>query len=527
MSGRRPDRSGAAPRSVLILTALLVAAVGTLFFVRQNRPTHDFTLGGPLFPVATEDIEGLLLTRQGAQYRLDRTDQTNWSLTGAVADYVDSLAVVKLLDTLTGAYGGPLLAGTETEDRRYEFNGPEAIRLTLFVTGAEPLSLALGTTNPVGGNVYASGVGREACFMVPTILRKALADLPGTLQYRSLLPLRDRDDLERVEISRGGRQTVVEFRDNRWWLLMPPEGPAFLGEKVRVYQAMYDDRRVTDDRGVWVLASSPAVHLLVYTVCRTLVREIKPAAEGAAVAVDWELDPPWAKVVLTGLGINPDPAAGDPDRMAIAFGPALDQNRVPAMRRGHVLLADGEALEVLEKPLGILAHRTALTFLVLQSDVIQLEREGRLLVRGTRTGTAITKEGRNAWLTEIPRTIREGLDDSRRHSLVRNLAVNLDRISVLAVLPPVHDPDILADRERVKITVSFGVGEDVHSEILEFGYLDEARLPVGSPPLAATEDGRPAVGLWFPASGKLLQVPDQVIVTARNMVQIVPPVLSE
>ena len=49
------------------------------------------------------------------------------------------------------------------------------------------------------------------------------------------------------------------------------------------------------------------------------------------------------------------------------------------------------------------------------------------------------------------------------------------------------------------------------------GFLDEDRLPAGSPPLVIEAHGSRPVGLWFPDSGKLLQVPDQMVVTARNL----------
>jgi len=517
-------------RSVLILTLLLLVAVGGLFVTRQRDATFDFTLGGPLFPVDKSDIEGLLLTRQGIQYRLDRVTGGIWSLSGGVTDYVDSLSVFKLLENLTLAVGGPLLPGTEVEDRRYEFNGPEAIRLTVFVTGGETISLALGTVNPVAGNIYASGAGRKACFMVPAALRGILGDLPGSVQARILLPVVGRDLIDRIDLRRGDRDFLIERREGLWWMLMPAEGPAYLGEEVRDYQAMYADRQTTDERGDWILASSAAVDLLIYEVSGIIVRDAMSPTESVTIVEAWGLDPPWRRVTLTGKGLNPDPTADSPDRMEIAFGPALGTDSVPALRRGNVLLTDFEALDLLEQPLGILTHRAALTFLVLQADTIELKREGRLLLRGERTGVAVTAEGRRAWRTEFPTMDQgnggDGLTEKYHHGLSQDLVVNLDRIPVLAVLPPTSESEVLADPERVKITVCFGTGEDVRSEVIEFGFLAEDRLPVGSPPLIREDGVSPPVGLWFPASGKLLQVPAQTVVTARNLAQFASPASS-
>lgn len=526
MIARPLNRDGGIPRSVLILAFLLLVAAGALFLSSQKEQSLDYTLGGPLFPVDQSEIEGVLMTRQGSQDRLDRVTGESWSLSGAVTDYVDSLSVLKLLDNLARAVGGPLLPGTEVEDRRYEFNGPESIRLTVFVSGGEAISLALGTENPVTGNFYASGAGRQGCFMVPASFRTLLGELPGSVQARVLLPVVIRDQVDRVDLRRGDRDFLVERRDGRWWMPMPAEGPAYLGQEVLDYQAMYSDRRTTDERGVWVLASSAAMQLQIYQVSDIIVRQILSPAESVRLMGDWGLDPPWRQVVLTGKGINPDPNADSPDRMSISFGPALNIDSVPALRRGNLLVTEMEALGILEQPLGILTHRTALTFHVLQAETLELEREGRLLLRGERTGVAETAEGRKAWLTEFPKMTgmvgNSGLSETDHNGLSQDLVVDLDRVPILAVLPPTSDSGVLADRERVRITVTFGTGEDVRTEVIEFGFLVEDRLPAGSPPLVYQEDGLFPVGVWFPEGGKLLQVPAQTVVTARNLVQFAP-----
>jgi len=517
LTGRSFNRKGSVPRSALILAVLLLVAAGALFLVKNRDSAPDYTLGGLLFPVEKNDIEGLLVTRQGAQFRLDRNPGGYWSLTGAVTDFVDSLAVDKLLDNLTTAAGGPLLPGTEIEDRRYEFNGPEAIRLTVFRAGNKPISLALGTANPVAGNYYASGAGREACFQVSAGLRQALGDFPAAVQARKLLPGVRRDQVERVDLSRSGRDFVIQRRDGRWWLKMPAEGPAFLGPEIRDYQAMYSDRRAVDGQGTWILAADAAMDLLIYEVSEIIVRDIKSPAESAGLLEAWDLDPPWRRVVLAGPGLNPDPTADSSDRMVIAFGPALRQDMVPALRRGNVLVTDGEALQVLEQPLGILAHRTALTFLALKADVLELRREGRLLLRGERTGVAQTAEGRSAWVTVFPPAGASGMDEKDREGFSPTVAVNLDRIEILAVLPPTADSAVLAEREKVTVTLEFGTGEEIRTEVFEVGFLVEDHLPAGSLIPVPGNDGARPVGLWFPANGKLLQIPDQIVVTARNL----------
>ena len=252
---------------------------------------------------------------------------------------------------------------------------------------------------------------------------------------------------------------MIERRDGRWWLQMPTEGPAFLGPEVRDYQAMYSDRRLTDDQGDWILASSPAMDLLIYEVSDIIVREIKPPGDSAGLLQAWELDPPWRQVVLNGQGINPDPSSGSADRMVIAFGPALGENTVPVLRRGNVLVTDGEALSVLEQPLGVLAHRTALTFLALKADQFELKREGRLVLRGERTGTAQTPEGRSAWVTVFPPEGTPGPAEKDRRGIQPGHGGQSGSDRGPGGLAADHRSGGAGRPKRIAFTVKFGTGE--------------------------------------------------------------------
>jgi hypothetical protein len=266
---------------------------------------------------------------------------------------------------------------------------------------------------------------------------------------------------------------------------------------------------------------------MVYDSSEIIVRRILPPAEAVHALREWDLEIPWREVVVRGPGLNPDPSVADPDAMAIAFGTPLGEDAVPALRRGNVLLTDFEALTTLEKPLAVLAHRTALTFLALGADRVSLKREGRLLLTGSSTGERETEEGRKLWLTEFPGSGREGLHDIDRHGLTQNLMVELERIPVLAVLPPSAERSVLEDAERVEIRVTFGVGAAARDEVFEIGRLNQEALPLEARLKLAAPVGARPTGLWSPADGRLLQIPEDVLVTARNMVQFAAPVIPE
>ncbi len=522
----RFNRAGSAPKSLLILLVLAVLAIGGLWLARQSRQ-EDLTLGGPLFPVEPDQIEGLLLTRNGLQFRFDRQDDGNWSLSGAANDYLDRQAMTALLNVLPTAVGGAILPGTVSDDRRYDFNGPDAMRLRVFLRGGQDITLSLGALNPVTGNYFASGAGRQGCFPVAAPFRDKLFMLPITVQAKTLLPPLDRTKVQRLDLTRSGTGHHFERFGGQWWLRLPTTdlSVAFkvFPPLIQQYQARYDDRRRQDEQGLWIMASRQAVTSLIYQVSETVVRDIKSPREAAGRLEQWDLDPPWRQVVIGGPGLNADPQAPVADQFTIGFGPPVGQDQVPAVRRGNVLLTDFQAVNLLDQPLAALVEQFALNEVARFADRLEMTREGTVLLQAVRSGVAETGDGRSAWETVLPEKGTRNLDETARQGLSQDLVVNLNRIEILAVLPPAKDPTVLQNRERVQLKLEWDRSGPTRALNLEVGYLNEDNLPSASGIVADATAGGGPVGLWYPATGKLLQIRGSLLVTARNMAVYVRP----
>ncbi len=512
-TGQRGRRSGGA----VLTTLLLIVAIGIVLVgyqtIRSHRSRALIIRSGPLLQVPPEEITGLLLTRKGGQFRLDRAADDVWTLSVGTQDFVDARAMGFLLKDLTTAVGGDVLPGTEPQDRRYEFNGEQALRLTIFTADHRKLSLALGAVNPVTGRYYASGLGRAGCFMVAAAVRQRLADLPESVQLKTLLPEVKAADLSAVDLWRGATDHRLERRDGRWWLQVPEGGLDRLGGDVAEYNQYYRDRIRGDQDGQWVLASTEAIGLLVFEMSRIVVREIKPASETAAWYERWDLAAPWRKVVLTGEGINRDPTAPSPDASTLAFAAPLGSQLVPVARRQVVLLADGQAVHYLDRPLGDLVHRTALTGRAMPAVRLQIFREGKLVLAGKRDPGPVKGDGRKQWRTTVPEHSTTLLAEKQRRNLAGETVVELDRMPLLKVLPPVKGPSPLRDEEQVEVRLTFAAGAADSVVAYRVGYLENDTFPALVKPV---DDGRP-VGLWRPDTGQLLQVSDGVVVTARNL----------
>jgi len=513
------------PGSLMVLILVAVLAVAGVWLAQRDRAPNP-NLGGALFPVDATDIEGFLLTRGGLQYRFDRLPSGGWSLSGAANDYLDSRAMDAFVGMLPFAGGGPILPGTEIEDRRYEFNGPEAIRLRLFLRGGTDMGLAMGALNPVTGNYFASGVGRDGCFAVPAPFRDKLFMVPVTLQAKTLLPPLDSDLVQKIQLTRSGQVHQLMKRDDVWWLRLGDAGStpslAWLPPATQSYQRHYSDRSEERDDGVWIMASRVTVALMIYEVGETIVRDITSLRDSDVRLQQWELDPPWREVVLSGPGLNDDSSAPVLDQYTIGFGSPLSGDRVPAVRRGNALLTDLNAIGILNQGLDVLVEQKAMFTWALRADRLVLEREGDLLLEATRTGVAITDEGRAAWQTVFPPVGPRNQNEKVRHGLSQHLVVNLNRIEMLAALPATKEASVFTDDERLRMTLSWGQAGAVDQRelVLEAGYFDTEAWPADT--FARTQDGGRPVGLWFPATGKLLQTSNYLLVNARSMRQYLP-----
>lgn len=520
MSAGRPP----VPRYGRLLAIVLPIAVAVLWFLSQRDDTGPYTLGGPLLPYTPEQVESLTLTRDGAQYRIGLSDQGIWQLSGAVVDFAEGERIQKLLADLGSARGGPLLAGTEPMDRRYEFNGPGAMRLAVFGPDAEPWRLALGAVNPVTGFVYASGAGRNACFPVEASLRQKLLELPDEIRTQTLLPPIRLEAVRRLTVG-GAGEMVLRRDDDGWWLRWNEAERPGPGSVAGDYLRLYSDRRFEDEQGRWLRADDNAISLLLYQTSALVVRRFVPPSEADPNLENWGLRPAWRSVVLEG----PELRAGNvTKRIEIDFGPSLDGETAAVRRLENVMLADDTALKKLELRPRDLLQLELRPYAVVRADSFTVAADDRLVLSGHRDaavweaelqqkkGDADRVDGRDAWIADFPvpgPTIQPGEMDVRLQSTV----VALDRTEILAVFPPRPQPDALEQEGRVRIRIVRQCEGGPCAETVVLGTLRPDRLPPGSPPPARDPEGSAPVAAWFPATGQLLQVPATNLTTLRNL----------
>jgi len=344
--------------------------------------------------------------------------------------------------------------------------------------------------------------------------------LPVSVQEDQLLPPFDTADLTEIEVWRGSEKLTIIPDDSRWWIEEPEDGMAQLGISFRHYNAVYSDRRRLVDGKPWLLADPRAVEKLIYESSQVLVRDIVSPAETSTKMEEWSLNPFWRKIVFHGQGINNDPNSESADELTVTYGPPLDNDYVPLLRRGNLMLADVMAVQTLGSPLENWLDTGAMPFRVEVGDSLHMEKEGRWVI----SAYPGHDEDISRWVGTIADQEKLYINKKERLNVIENMILNLDQLEIIQVLPPSQKSEVLLAKEHVGM-VFWTSNEGVSGQRnVEFGWLDLGKLPGGdvarAEKLAQEYDGQRPAGMWVPGTGQLLQIPAHLVISFRNLGQL-------
>jgi len=485
-------------RRRLVRVAIAVVAVASAAWLwswsGRDRGEGRGLLGGPLFDFTADQVVALEIRRTEGACRLVRQPDRSWTLTGLVADLVDTLRLAPVLAELAGGSGAPVLAGTEPDERRFGFGGERSLELVFHLRDGGRERLAFGDVTQVSDLVYARGAGRRGVCGGRGGLFATAARLPDSVREARLLPPISAAELDSLAVDRRGGAALffAPRSDGTWWLRLPGGMEALVGKAAR-YHRRYADRREERDGGSWFLADVRRVRDLVFRASDTAVVEFPPAAGPDAVdpaAVG--LEPPYRAVTLFAQG-------GGRPRVEFGEDQGGDLRRVYARRDGALVVTRLEALLPLEGPVSGFLDLDALSFRLELADSFRVEAPDRPLLAGTRAPAAAARHRvhQSVWNALVPAGWRAafGLEATANH--VSDLQIYLDRLETVEVLDPAAVDPLRTD-PRWRLRAWFPGGR-VHEVWL-------GRL---------AGDGRAAV--WEPRDGKVLVVGDEILVTLHSL----------
>jgi hypothetical protein len=183
-----------------------------------------------LYSVQPDDVTSLLLKRGDQEIRFEKRGGT-WEILHPVRSGVDSFALSRLLNRLTGLKTVRLIAESPKDLSEFGLHRPE-MAMTFRAAGQDN-TLLIGSVSPIEKGYYATKGGDGKVYFISGDDKKALD--------RPLLELRDKklftlktDLVRRVIIERKGERWVLDKKDERW-ILEGHEDLRIDPEKVEVF----------------------------------------------------------------------------------------------------------------------------------------------------------------------------------------------------------------------------------------------------------------------------------------------------
>ncbi len=465
------------PASVLPLLLLTAAAAVWLLLDRGGRPAGgEATLLG--LPPSAEVVE--LSVRSAASLVVLRREEGRWDLAGDLRDLVDQAEAAALVERvrLTDAVPVPEAApGAEY--------GLERPLLLLTATDAEGRSaeVRIGDLNPVARRHYATAAdGRIVT--VPADLVGSLAALPGPLRLRRLWPAFAAAEVETLRlISPGlpGPDLLARDAGGRWWLREPADGARRLPPAALQYRLIYGDRTVERDGVTWWRADDLAPEVLLDRLEASVVDDFGPADAPPDSLRAAGLRPPTVAVAAVVGGRT----------LRAAFGRELPRGDAYATRQGlpNLLRVSREPRTAALVPLAAYLDLLALDFPVAAADSLRLERQDAAPITIRRRGSGWSVPG--------------AADPADAADLAADLVHHLDRLRLQEPLPPEVGGRSLTPQHltTVRVWLPDDVAGGGGQRLVRLGYLPGDRA-----------------ALHEPTTGRLLLVPQQIMVTLRSVI---------
>ena len=213
----------------LILALLLVA-----FYYYETREEEKKKRAEEemhaLFAVKPEEVTSLVLKRGDQEMRFEKKNGT-WEILHPLRSGVDSFALTRLLNRLTGLEFLRVIAESPKDLSEFGLQKPEAT-LT-FRAGDQDHTLSIGSISPIEKGYYLAKAGDAKVYFISGDDKKALDRPLIELRDKKLFTLKT-DSVRRVIIERKGERWVLDKKEGTW-TFQGDEGLKIDPEKVEVF----------------------------------------------------------------------------------------------------------------------------------------------------------------------------------------------------------------------------------------------------------------------------------------------------
>lgn len=212
---------------MLVLSAMLVGLGAYIYFIESERPTSDEAASAKakVFELESDEIEHLRVRASNGQTTVLQKREGAWVLLEPAGARVAEMEVTGVAGALESLELERIVEEDASDVSAFGLDEP-AIDVGFQLAGESTMRhLQLGDTTATGGDLYARVADEPRVFLIAGYLESTFDRDTFDLRDKSILEF-DRDEIDRLELTRNSGDVVAAKVEDRWTLETPWEARA-------------------------------------------------------------------------------------------------------------------------------------------------------------------------------------------------------------------------------------------------------------------------------------------------------------
>jgi hypothetical protein len=192
----------------------------------KKGPVDDSPKRDKVFTVDADKIDELEIKSESGEKTTLRRKGSDWDIVQPVAAPSDQAAVSGITSNLSSVEIQRVVDENPADLKEFGLAEPRVE--VAFKANGQQRRLQLGQKTPSGTDVYAKLPDSKKVFLISSFLDSTFNRGTFDLRDKSVLKL-DRDKIDALDVTAGGRTTRFEKKNGEWQIVQPPAGRAEFG----------------------------------------------------------------------------------------------------------------------------------------------------------------------------------------------------------------------------------------------------------------------------------------------------------
>ena len=210
-----------------IILVLVAIPLGWYAYHDSTKgPIDDSPKRDKVFAVEADKIDELEIKSESGDRTTLRRKGSDWEIVQPITASADQAAVSGITSNLSSVEIQRVIEENPADLKEFGLAAPRVE--VAFKANGQQRRLQLGQKTPSGTDVYAKLADAKKVFLVPSFLDSTFNRSSFDLRDKSVLKL-DREKIDTVDVTAGGRTTRFEKKSGEWQIVEPPSGRAEFG----------------------------------------------------------------------------------------------------------------------------------------------------------------------------------------------------------------------------------------------------------------------------------------------------------